>query len=208
MNMIKNLIYDFGRVLVTYDFEHISSFGFASEEDLQSFVNIVSDPAFVRRCDLELIPFEDLIREMQHTYPQWKEQWQLFYDRYLEFVTGEMPGMHAYMTELKARGYKLYGLSNWCSTIYRVMKEYKIFNLLDGFVVSLKFFAYLSFAFAVCVSVQRLEALSVIVWRSYGCIKAFYLIRHCADGNICIESYIQCRGCDYEQQQKGGGLYG
>ena len=136
MNMIKNLIYDFGRVLVTYDFEHISSFGFASEEDLQAFVNIVSDPAFVRRCDLELIPFEDLIREMQHTYPQWKEQWQLFYDRYLEFVTGEMPGMHAYMTELKARGYKLYGLSNWCSTIYRVMKEYKIFNLLDGFVVS------------------------------------------------------------------------
>lgn len=136
MNMIKNLIYDFGRVLVTYDFEHISSFGFASEEDLQSFVNIVSDSAFVRRCDLELIPFEDLIREMQHTYPQWKEQWQLFYDRYLEFVTGEMPGMHAYMTELKARGYKLYGLSNWCSTIYRVMKEYKIFNLLDGFVVS------------------------------------------------------------------------
>ena len=136
MNMIKNLIYDFGRVLVTYDFEHISSFGFASEEDLQSFVHIVSDPAFVRRCDLELIPFEDLIREMQHTYPQWKEQWQLFYDRYLEFVTGEMPGMHAYMTELKARGYKLYGLSNWCSTIYRVMKEYKIFNLLDGFVVS------------------------------------------------------------------------
>ena len=136
MNMIKNLIYDFGRVLVTYDFEHISSFGFASEEDLQAFVNIVSDPAFVRRCDLELIPFEDLIREMQHTYPQWKEQWQLFYDRYLEFVTGEMPGMYAYMTELKARGYKLYGLSNWCSTIYRVMKEYKIFNLLDGFVVS------------------------------------------------------------------------
>ena len=136
MNMIKNLIYDFGRVLVTYDFEHISSFGFASEEDLQSFVHIVSDPAFVRRCDMELIPFEDLIREMQHTYPQWKEQWQLFYDRYLEFVTGEMPGMYAYMTELKARGYKLYGLSNWCSTIYRVMKEYKIFNLLDGFVVS------------------------------------------------------------------------
>ena len=136
MNMIKNLIYDFGRVLVTYDFEHISSFGFASEEDLQSFVHIVSDPAFVRRCDLELIPFEDLIREMQHTYPQWKEQWQLFYDRYLEFVTGEMPGMYAYMTELKARGYKLYGLSNWCSTIYRVMKEYAIFNLLDGFVVS------------------------------------------------------------------------
>ena len=136
MNMIKNLIYDFGRVLVTYDFEHISSFGFASEEDLQSFVNIVSDPAFVRRCDLELIPFEDLIREMKHTYPQWERQWQLFYDRYLEFVTGEMHGMYAYMTELKARGYKLYGLSNWCSTIYRVMKEYKIFNLLDGFVVS------------------------------------------------------------------------
>ena len=134
--MIKNLIYDFGRVLVTYDFEHISSFGFASEEDLQAFVKIVSDPAFVRRCDLELIPFEDLIREMQHTYPQWKEQWQLFYDRYLEFVTGEMPGMRAYMTELKARGYKLYGLSNWCSIIYRVMKEYEIFNLLDGFVVS------------------------------------------------------------------------
>lgn len=134
--MIKNLIFDFGHVLVTYDNARVVNTLFDSQEEADAFNAVFSSPEFVRRSDMESIPFAELIREMQSAYPHWAQQWQAIYDRYLELVTGEMPGMYAYLTELKGRGYKLYGLSNWCSLVYEVMKQYPIFGLLDGFVVS------------------------------------------------------------------------
>ncbi len=36
----------------------------------------------------------------------------------------------------KSKGFKLYGLSNWSDVIYEVMRQYEIFNLLDGRVIS------------------------------------------------------------------------
>ena len=51
-------------------------------------------------------------------------------------LTGEVPHMAELLAELKEKGYKLYGLSNWCSKVYDIIPRYSIFNLLDGYVVS------------------------------------------------------------------------
>lgn len=134
--MIKNLIFDFGKVLVDYDFEHVVQDFFAPGEDSSEFLSILSDPEFVHRCDLELIPFDELVEEMQGKYPQYARQFQLFSERYIEFITGEVPGMYEYMKSLKARGYRLYGLSNWSTTVKRIIEKYEIFKLLEGSVIS------------------------------------------------------------------------
>lgn len=134
--MIKNLIFDFGKVLVDYDFEHVVKDFFAPGEDSSEFLSILSDPEFVHRCDLELIPFAELVKEMQEKHPQYARQFQLFSERYIEFMTGEMPGMREYMQALKERGYRLYGLSNWGTTVLQVIEKYPIFQLLDGSVIS------------------------------------------------------------------------
>ena len=44
--------------------------------------------------------------------------------------------MSELLKKLKALGFNLYGLSNWCSAVYEVMRKYEIFDLLDGRVVS------------------------------------------------------------------------
>ena len=51
-------------------------------------------------------------------------------------MTGEIEGMRALLTSLKAEGYSLYGLTNWCSKVHHTMRQFEIFKLLDGRVIS------------------------------------------------------------------------
>jgi len=134
--MIKNLIFDFGKVLVDYDFLHIINTFFTDKEEEAEFVRLFTDDDFIDRCDKEDVPFLDTIKDMQQRYPKFKVQAQAFHDSYVDFVTGEVPGMQEVLKTLKAEGFKLYGLSNWCSVVHEVMRRYPIFTLLDGRLIS------------------------------------------------------------------------
>ena len=94
------------------------------------------DDKWNERLDRKDRTFEQIIADMQQAMPQWKKEIQQFGDHYTEFVLGEMPGMRALLVKLKAEGYKLYGLTNWCSRVHETMKQYPIFQLLDGRIVS------------------------------------------------------------------------
>lgn len=134
--MIKNLIFDFGKVLVDYDFGLVIDEFFTNNRDKEDFVRIVITDEFMRRCDTEDIPFKDLIEEMKGRYPHLSVPFQLFFDRFNDVVTGEVVGMRQLLEEMKGRGYKMYGLTNWCSKVHDVMPKYDIFKLLDGAVIS------------------------------------------------------------------------
>lgn len=69
-------------------------------------------------------------------YPEYSDAFTFFKDNYLEEITGEIEGMHVLLKKLKQSGFKLYGLTNWSDTIYRVMEKFDIFRLLDGVVIS------------------------------------------------------------------------
>ena len=50
---------------------------------------------------------------------------------------GAIPGMYELVADLKAAGYGVYGLTNWSSeTFYQIEKNYPVFALLDGKIVS------------------------------------------------------------------------
>lgn len=134
--MIKNLIFDFGKVLVDYDFRLVLDQFFKDKEAGETFFRLFTDPAFIDRCDKEEIPFEEIVKGEQRKYPQFAHELQLFYDRYEDFATGEVEGMYDLLTKLKKEGYHLYGLSNWCSKVYVVIDKYHIFELLEGWVLS------------------------------------------------------------------------
>lgn len=134
--MIKNLVFDFGKVLVDYDFDHVTRTFFDNEEDFRQFDDYICSPEFVALCDLEPEPMPVLVERMKREQPQFALQWQFFYDRYIDFVTGEVPGMRDMLRRLKAEGFHVYGLSNWCSLVYPVMEKYPIFRELEGCVIS------------------------------------------------------------------------
>ena len=56
--MIKNLIFDFGKVLVNHDLQPLLERHFGDDEvSLNGFHKILSDPEFINMCDRGIIPF-------------------------------------------------------------------------------------------------------------------------------------------------------
>ena len=134
---IKNLVFDFGKVLVDYDFIPVMK-AFFKDDTLreEEFRKIFISDEFIDECDREVIPFAEIIRNRQMQHPELADALQYFYDHYTDFVIGEMPGMRDMLTWLKSQGFRLYGLTNWCSRVHEVMEKYDIFKLLDGEVIS------------------------------------------------------------------------
>lgn len=134
--MIKNLIFDFGKVLVDYDFETFFKQHVPNEERCQAFIPILYNEKIQQLLDREERPFDVLMEDVIHKYKEFESEIRTFIELYPEIVTGEMPGMKELLTRLKAEGYKLYGLTNWCSKVYITMAQFDIFKLLDGYVIS------------------------------------------------------------------------
>ena len=134
--MIRNFIFDFGKVLICYDYPAFLSSIFPDEAERRSFERIFCSMEFTQRCDLGEEAFINIIREYQAKFPHWKEQLQAFHDRQLDAMTVEMPGMRSLLTRLKAAGYKLYGLTNWSSTVYPVIDKFDILRMMDGTLIS------------------------------------------------------------------------
>ena len=134
--MIKNLIFDFGKVLVCYDFLAYIKTIIDDEEECRRFEAVVCSEEFVSRSDLGAEPLIDLIKECQAKYPHWEKQLQEYYDRQLDVMTGEMPGMRDLLTRLKADGYRLYGLTNWSKEVYDVIEKFDILQMMDDRLIS------------------------------------------------------------------------
>lgn len=134
--MIKNLIFDFGKVLVCYDYPSFLMTIFNDEDECRRFAEVVCSEEFVQRCDLGEDSFLDLIREAQNQYPHWEKQLQEFYDRQLDAMTVEMPGMRDLLTRLRTNGYRLYGLTNWSDAVYDVIEKFDILQMMDDRLIS------------------------------------------------------------------------
>ena len=134
--MIKNLIFDFGKVLVDYDFEAFFRSYIHDAERCRAFTPILYNEEVQRLFDREELPFEVIIEELVSENSEFESEIRFFDRHYPEIVTHEVEGMKELLTQLKAEGYKLYGLTNWCSKVHLTMAQFEIFNLLDGCVIS------------------------------------------------------------------------
>ena len=134
--MIKNLIFDFGKVLVDYDYMLVLDQVFSTHEQSVDFYNHLMAEGWNKRLDREDKPFEAIIDDMAEAMPQYVDEIHQFGKRYTEFVIGEIDGMRSLLERLKQEGYRLFGLTNWCSKVHVTMKQYPIFELLEGRLVS------------------------------------------------------------------------
>ena len=134
--MIKNLVFDFGKVLVDYDYFIVLDKIFATHEQAADFYFHLMTDKWNERLDREETPFGQIIEDMQQAMPQYREEIRQLGYRYTDFIQGEIKGMRALLVRLKSEGYRLYGLTNWCSKVHVTMEQYPIFQLLDGRIIS------------------------------------------------------------------------
>ena len=82
-------------------------------------------------------PFAEGVAELQAEHPEWSEAIAIYHTRWIEMMGGEIEGMADILRRLKEAGYGIYGLTNWSSETFPLVKDkYPIFGLLDGMVVS------------------------------------------------------------------------
>ena len=134
--MIKNLIFDFGKVLVDYDFLDFFAKIIPDKERCSAFGALLNTVHFANIIDREERPFEETMEDFIGHHKEFEKEIRVFMEHYPEIVKCEMPGMRDLLTRLKAEGFKLYGLPNWCSKVHLTMQQFEIFRLLDGQVIS------------------------------------------------------------------------
>ena len=134
--MIKNIVFDLGRVMVDFDpIAYMRSFGFP-EEDVLLLNRVVFglDWFLHDRGDYETIG--DLCEALAQRYPSHAEQIRTVLAGPWEEMHVLNPGSAAYMAELKDRGYHIYILSNLSVESHAYVSKYDFFRLAEGGVFS------------------------------------------------------------------------
>ncbi|NLV93789.1 MAG: HAD family phosphatase [Candidatus Riflebacteria bacterium] len=136
MMAIKNVIFDFGNVLVAWEPRHLYRKYFKTEAEVDYFLRNICTEEW--NTDLDRgEPFEKLIQERIAKFPEFEEPIRFFKDRWEEMIYCAKDETVEFIFELKAGGYRLYGLSNWSAETFPIaLKKYQFFELFDGIVIS------------------------------------------------------------------------
>lgn len=133
---IKNIIFDFGAVLVDWNPRYVYTPYFGDADKAEWFIKNICTPEWNGTVDKGR-SIDDANRELLEKYPEWEKEILMYFDRWVEMVGDETPGMTDLIKELKAKGYRILGLSNWARVTFNQVKEgFEFEKLLDGYIIS------------------------------------------------------------------------
>ncbi len=132
---IKNIIFDFGGVLIDWNPRNLYKDLFDDKSEMEFFLKNVCNEDWNLQQDAGRSLSEGT-KLLQNKFPEYKLLISHFYDQWESMLNGEIKENVDLIPILK-KEYKLYGLTNWSNeTIPIAMKKYGFFKLLDGIVVS------------------------------------------------------------------------
>lgn len=132
---LKNIILDFGGVLIDWNPHYLLDDYFQSREKASWFIANICTAEWNGEMDKGK-PFEQGIAELSARYPEWAREIRLYYTGWIRMIGDEIPGMYQLECDLKAAGYRLFGLTNWSTETFCQVSGKRIFTILDGMVVS------------------------------------------------------------------------
>ncbi|WP_312323218.1 HAD family phosphatase [Soonwooa sp.] len=131
---LKNIIFDFGGVLMDWDPRYYFRTHFDNEADMDFFLKNIATNAWNIEQDrgrtLER-GTEKLIKE----HPLFEKDIRAYYDNWTTMLRGEIPQNVAVLRQLEGK-YPLYGLTNWSAeTFPYALENYDFFKLFGGKIV-------------------------------------------------------------------------
>lgn len=134
---IEAIILDFGNVLLEWDPRHVYRRYFSNDEAaMEQFLHEVNFMEWNAQQDKGR-SFAEGVAELSRQFPQYSELIQAYHDNWKDSIGNYLEGTVEIMKQLKADGYRLYGLSNWSAETFPLMRDkFEFFNLLDAIVIS------------------------------------------------------------------------
>ncbi len=134
--MIKNIIFDFGGVLLDWNPHYLYDPYFGDVEKAEWFLTNICTYPWNAQHDAGK-PVAEGTTELVAQYPEWEKEIRMYYDEFEEMLSGQITDMEDYIKELKGRGFRIYGLSNWSvETFAMIRPKYPILDLMEDMVIS------------------------------------------------------------------------
>src|SRR5882757_139948 len=132
---IKNIIFDFGGVLVDWNPRYLYKDHFRDEHEMEYFLkNICTEEWNLEQDRGRSLSDGTLL--LQNKFPEFHSMIQLFYDEWETMLKSDIPGTVSLLYKLKEK-YNIYGLTNWSAeTISIAYDRFSFFKEFDGVVVS------------------------------------------------------------------------
>lgn len=132
---IKNIIFDFGGVLVDWNPRYLYREHFTNEAEMEWFLKNICTEAWNIQQDAGRSLSEGTAL-LQKQFPEHHERIGLFYGEWEKMLKDAIPGTVEILYKLRPN-YQLYGLTNWSAeTIDIAYRRFSFFKEFDGIVVS------------------------------------------------------------------------
>lgn len=132
---IKNIVFDFGGVLIDWNPRYLYQDYFDSKEEMEYFLANVCTQTWNEEQDRgrSLAQGSEIL---QKQFPQHRFYIDLFYKEWSKMIKSEIHESVAILYHLKEK-HKLYGLSNWSAETFPIAWErFSFFKEFDGIVLS------------------------------------------------------------------------
>ena len=134
---IKAVVFDFGGVLIGWDPRNLYSRYFPDEpQAMEDFLAEISFMDWNAQQDKGR-PFSEGVASLAKQFPHHANLINAYRESWRESITGIIDGTVEILQLLKDKGYLLYGLSNWSTETFGMVRhEFEFFNLFDEILLS------------------------------------------------------------------------
>lgn len=134
-NPPEAVVFDLGNVLVRWD-PYLPYEGRMSRDDVDVYFADVDFPAFNHRQDAGR-PWAHARAEVLARFPHHIDAFDFYLDHFADALPGPVPGSEDVVRDLRARGSRVLGLTNWSAeTFQHAEPAAPAIGLLDGVLVS------------------------------------------------------------------------
>lgn len=132
---IKNIIFDFGDVLLDWNPRYLYEKHFEDKNEMEYFLENICNHDWNREQDRGR-SFADAVQILQEQFPQYHEQIALYNEGWNTMLHSDIPGTVEILNQL-SKTYKIYGLTNWSAEkIKHAYERFDFFKHFTGIVVS------------------------------------------------------------------------
>ena len=136
-NIIKNIVFDFGGVLIDWNPRNVFRTIFETEQEVDWFLENICTMHWNEQQDAgRTIKEGTEILVKQH--PEWQSQIEAYYGRWTEMLSGAIQETVDILSEfIQDDNYNVYGLTNWSAETFPIaQQQYDFLSWFDGIVVS------------------------------------------------------------------------
>jgi 2-haloacid dehalogenase len=132
---IKNIIFDFGGVLIDWNPRFFYKNVFTDESEMEFFLTEICNAQWSMKIDGGY-SFVQATKDLQVQYPEYHSHIEMYLQNWESMIGGEITTNTNLLKPLKEK-YRLFGLTNWSAEAFPIVfEQYQFFKEFEGIVVS------------------------------------------------------------------------